>query len=1036
MGKSTKQKKFNIHVDQSCLTDSTDLAMSPERNTSNETIVRHDSWAEGDAEEKPEENLEEPGEDTQDSHDDDSEENKARERQIDRIQAQIQAAARAVVESIEKDNYGGNEDSVLSMQTDEGPEPDGTELTYGDGTELTYDGTEDTYDSEDHSHLEDSHLDSHLEGSHLEDSQLEESHLEDSHLEDNHLDDSHLEGSHLEADEVDNGDAAYQSDADIHSQPDEEIHEDNPIYDSVNEEVSELNPDVDASAITVESEHDHKSEADHELEHQEHTSDHEQEPEHKHEELVQSIEHDEDDTKEEEHEVKAEVEEVENSVPKYESENDRGGDSSSHNEGDIDDDVFSRNSGHSARSSLNSCHGLDSSDEPYGQKALTSPAVGEEAGTRRESEVSRIESYMHPIPDAVQHTHHEHTPSKVLARPPFRTPSSVRAMQMSSPTQSIYNASPRSVKRHLPTVSRIGTPSSHTSKNRTPTRFKAKKEQPLVLLHVTVLPLEWPYSHLMSSPELPDTLQDVKENWRLLQEKLGDTVLERGILLPHPQDSYDVLEERLLEALELPVRPRALILKCGHYMGPVELETPSSDEDAEEFWAEKVPQRKWCDICRRDVRLENSGEPEKRRFRVKIYASNGLMHAGAWAAAWREMERVDVEIGPWVESLQHTELEKLAILKPELPAKEDFDDGFEDEEEDQEVVRHVTEPREIQEPTPEIEMASNEDIPEDVLRNVNMSERHEHRAKVEDVPEPQEREKSVADYEKEMQELLLEEEKMRETHIQEPPSPQRPQHSFHAEPRARINEDSLSELLVAAGKVAMRDRKNLAILFLSVLVLVLALRPGPSSPSHLQTADSSMVAPNILATPETQPSPVTPETRVEVTIAAPESTSSKAPEPAVEIPVQITAKKVQRKPRVAKIAPKKQVTKKPVREEAPPARKQEAKVEKPVETVKDIIEEDEIEAVQPEAIAKMPQVEVREGAEEISADMPEQNLNVEVGAIEEVEMVEEVDEDENASEGAEDEAEVIEEDAPIAPELSDSSALDGEFDERPEEEES
>lgn len=33
---------------------------------------------------------------------------------------------------------------------------------------------------------------------------------------------------------------------------------------------------------------------------------------------------------------------------------------------------------------------------------------------------------------------------------------------------------------------------------------------------------------------------------------------------------------------------------------------------------------------------------------IKVYAANGLMRSAAWAAAWSDMERVDVEILPWI----------------------------------------------------------------------------------------------------------------------------------------------------------------------------------------------------------------------------------------------------------------------------------------------------------------------------------------------------------------------------------------------------
>ncbi|EPE27073.1 hypothetical protein GLAREA_02987 [Glarea lozoyensis ATCC 20868] len=746
--------------------------MSPERNASNTTIVRHDSWSDITGTEA------EPVVDADDNTEAEAE-HEARERQIDRIEAQIQAAARAVVASIENDNYHGNEDSVLSAETDESYEPEGTEMTY-EGTDISYgsegvshegrnaiDGTEVTYASE-----------------------SEEEH-----------------GQEMDASEM--------------------------ISDSGNEEVSELNQDISMSEVHYGSDNEEHSQVENGSEHDDAASA---------EKLIQSIEDDDaastpgigpelrSPTPKENGQITKETVEVEELAPI--SEHDNGGDSSSHHDGDIDDDVFSHNSSRSARSSLNSYEALRNAEEKEGARVLTSPSVGEEANTRRESDaISRIPSsgsYMHPMPDAVQQT-----PSKVLSRPPFRTPSSVRAMQMSSPTPSIYN-SPRSIKRHLPTVSRSGTPTSHTSRTRTPTRFKPKKEQPLVLLHVTVLPLQWLYSHVMQEPELPDDLHYVKENWRLLQDKLGDTVLERGILLPHPQDSFEILEERLLEALELPVRPRAFILKCGHYMGPSDSEAPSSDDEGGDFWNENISRRKWCDICRREVRLDMSGEPEGKRFRVKIFASNGLMHAGAWAAAWKEMERVDVEIGPWVEPYQHTELERLATLKPKMIV-EDHDDGFEDEvpqESHQPTCEEGESAHHSEQLSHEIDADTNAhiDTPGEILESLEEKPTEEI---------PTEPEKSVADYENEMRELLLEEEQMRELHERQNAVPQRSPSPARKRSRASINEDSLSELLLAAFKVAMRDRKNIMIIVLSILVFVLALRPGSTPSATVPTSSSS-----------------------------------------------------------------------------------------------------------------------------------------------------------------------------------------------------
>lgn len=564
----------------------------------------------------------------------------------------------------------------------------------------------------------------------------------------------------------------------------------------------------------------------------------------------------------------------------------QGGDSSSHHDGDIDDDVFSSSNRSSARSSINSVNDLHKRDSS--QKHLISPTVGEEAASSSAT-ISRLpsgSSYIRPESD------NDRTPSKIMNRPPFRIPSAVRALQMDSPAQSIFS-SPRSSKRHVPPlsrpVSRLG--STHSSPTRrTPTRFKAKKENPLVLLHVTVMPLQWPYSHLMASPELPECLYNVKESWKMLQSKLGDTVLERGVLLAHPQDSYEVLEERLLEALELPVKPRAKILKCGHYMGPADLDSHFSDDLDEEWALEKRQASDWCDICQRNVRIEDIGRSEI-RFRIKFYASNGLMRAGAWAAAWREMERVDVEIEPLVDLELDLELEHLAHITPveeemNLPQDElpEEDDGFVDED----MMIEDTPPEEQQAiiPSAEIEQSIQEINEEEVrLREEEvrsrMAEEEQMRQKM--VDDERLRQMRLAEEEEmkqrfeaeerlkinrmaeelgirqrmhrddDMRRSLASEERIRDLYraetprgsprqrsnrnsaeyfeipTQSPPRKQQEQYEMPREsaPKSKFRGDeSLSELLLAAIKVTIQDSKNIAIVLLSLFVLFLAMRPS------------------------------------------------------------------------------------------------------------------------------------------------------------------------------------------------------------------
>ncbi|KAH6621495.1 hypothetical protein B0J18DRAFT_228394 [Chaetomium sp. MPI-SDFR-AT-0129] len=297
-------------------------------------------------------------------------------------------------------------------------------------------------------------------------------------------------------------------------------------------------------------------------------------------------------------------------------------------------------------------------------------------------------------------------PTHRETRLPFRTPSEIRAMQMASPSPSVFNGSSPSSrpgtgasKRYngannnngfsSPTASAQYSPKGRS----TPTRLKsARKEAPLVLLHVTLLPLQWAWGDVLNgmdalvvsnsdslgktdlatpsesvvTPPPSDQLKTLRDAWRELQSRVGETVLDRGILLPHPQNDYEVLEERLLEALELPLRRRARILECGHYVGPANVPDEYDEDisDDEGGRLSREDKRQWCATCETEIRVEDLGVGKV--FRVKVYASNGLMRAGAWEACWKEMERVDVEVEPIVDGALQSELERLALLQDEL----------------------------------------------------------------------------------------------------------------------------------------------------------------------------------------------------------------------------------------------------------------------------------------------------------------------------------------------------------------------------------
>ncbi|KXH68584.1 hypothetical protein CSAL01_05171 [Colletotrichum salicis] len=490
-------------------------------------------------------------------------------------------------------------------------------------------------------------------------------------------------------------------------------------------------------------------------------------------------------------------------------------------------------------------------------------------------------------------------------RMPFRSPSAVRALQYSSPAPSVTGSySPRSSKRsQLPTISRLGSPNvsaQYSPKGRkTPTRFNPKKEPaPLVLLHVTLLPLRWQWAEILeqtSSETLSPEAKTLREAWHHLHDRVADTVCERGILLSHPQDDYEILEERLLEALDLPLRRRARVLECGHYIGPSNEMTLGEDMDSDEDEYEEESRRKsalvkthWCQTCRHEIRYESLG-PGK-IFRIKVYASNGLMRTGAWAACWKEMERVDVEIEPIVESAVLNELERLIVAQsqqlslvkhdptilestegrdmPEERGMSDFDRDMPDLEEPLHEESHVEETNllepnyieseahvpisspppaaeEIRPPSPE-PMPRYDQSEERRLRDeARMREIYGHPP----APEPEHHEpapecrpasshhdaysarsppppQQQQQPEPEPQQPHYHQEQQHHQHHQSPPPPEEA-YAQHHQRQQPFQNAGLGELLLEAARVFMQDKKNLAIVVMSLLVLFMAIRPAP-----------------------------------------------------------------------------------------------------------------------------------------------------------------------------------------------------------------
>lgn len=245
------------------------------------------------------------------------------------------------------------------------------------------------------------------------------------------------------------------------------------------------------------------------------------------------------------------------------------------------------------------------------------------------------------------------SPSRRVERAsPFRHPSSVRAMQMMD--EEDLTPPHRKLLRHDRTSgfsarSSVGSqsPSKHTTRNfrSSPQKPKVKKEYPLVLLHCSLLPPSVPLNLDLSLPSHRDLLQEVLpeeywRRWKLLFDKVGGqgVVRERGILIPHPRNEYDLLEERLLESLELAQGS----IRAGHFLGGED--TEDGDEEGMDELVDVAEGQK-CPDCGKNIVKDLDAD---RKWEVKVYAANGLMRAGAWAAAWAEMERVDVEVSVWL----------------------------------------------------------------------------------------------------------------------------------------------------------------------------------------------------------------------------------------------------------------------------------------------------------------------------------------------------------------------------------------------------
>ncbi|OJJ50066.1 hypothetical protein ASPZODRAFT_13165 [Penicilliopsis zonata CBS 506.65] len=494
---------------------------------------------------------------------------------------------------------------------------------------------------------------------------------------------------------------------------------------------------------------------------------------------------------------------------------------------DDDDDLAPLNSRASSRSSISS---LPGSVFTYpGVKSPFSPLTSEPLGSHHKEDT--------PLRSVINSIRERDAA--------FRKPSSVRAMQMNTEDEDDeYLTPPRRRGLHggghrMSDMSMRSVGSSPLKRSPySAGKQRVKKEYPLVLLHCTLLP---PTISIPGYPGTPSQkiLREVLpleywRRWKLLEEKVGSGVLQdRGVLISHPEDLYDVLEERLLESLELQ-RP---LVHDGHFLGHGKGDSEKEGEDEEDGQGEEDEWEQWhqsrhesatddeqgevCPDCRGRV-VRNA--PGSRKWEVKVYAANGLMRAGAWAAAWKEMEKVDVEVGLWIPSEIRRELEKRVC---EESAALHFDEDL-----------RMSQIRD-----------SERAHPLAIEHRPGLTQEHIDGLEDADAFTPQQFSASPED--------------------QYPPQ----QHSYPVYDRTPAQEIDLGVLLVNYVRVLANDRRNVAIVLLSVLVCVLAMciRPTVVDMQHPFPLDMPEDAVSTSIFTVTQYRHVTTTTATSVEVALPTS---------------------------------------------------------------------------------------------------------------------------------------------------------------------
>ncbi|KAF2735700.1 hypothetical protein EJ04DRAFT_511650 [Polyplosphaeria fusca] len=546
---------------------------------------------------------------------------------------------------------------------------------------------------------------------------------------------------------------------------------------------------------------------------------------------------------------------------------------------------------------------VETEPEPYNTTYTSRPSILSTSQSRRTSLISSLPSEFSipskPIPPTSHGADNLYTPRK--ERPPFRNPSSVRAMQMSSPPPFNTFENTRGLKGTYklatPTASaRSNTPVSATGSRRSGSQREVQQSPrptptpqqhfPLVLLHVTILPMQFPYPQEVMAKVMPTWLLD---NYKLLEDKLKDIVMmRRGLLVPHPKDEYDILEERILESLDLKL---PVLLRCGHFVPPGEESESGEEEDAASVTdastgrgsrmsgetisvEEDADDESLCTDCHRQVKKPGKGIGKgKRKWDIKIYAANGLMRAGAWSAAWSDMERCDVDISPWIPDDMRKALDKYIEEEEAEAMRKRAHEAEVQRLVDEETTRLKRIEEEAQKRREE-EAELRKAFEEEVAREQRAEEEAEEKKRVEDAwHEKLEEAKETIRLEIEAQSLAeansvaerfraLEEELKKERASVPTPPPASDQAAFSDPPRTQsrgrprstsrrpsLEEIPLGTLLRNYLVLLARDQKNIAILLLSAFVVFLAMQLTPGASLHLQPSDLPSGLPDDLLHP-------------------------------------------------------------------------------------------------------------------------------------------------------------------------------------------